>query len=1140
MSEQILTSEDGRYFVNHSDKVFFREEISWEWLGEALQKSENAYRKWLFQCLLAPKCDIPQHVLYSGKRGLVRSNGATYPTILSRTEKSSKSATKFHYIKRPAVFLDWLWENGKISKKCRKKPQRFSRLCRFEDLVLDMSIGDLEKMLKDTIVEPETRVSLSSAFFETSLEANFEALSDALRSQKYRQTPDQWFQSIFEYCVTASFDKPNRVKAKRERLVKMAARHFCFYVASLGKAYLPATTLLGAKSQLAFTYTSIMRPFALTHFAKDRAQELIAAATYLKNGFNGQRQISTAECLTLFCATNYTTSQEFAPEVLNLVQIACTKTEIANNMRPYFYGILDHHSVDQNTKRHWDTILTGRNSRAIDDPLFLFRGEPSHVRAVMPVQVRNFEKNSGTTYPKEIDVAILYWADLLEDLGRQLPRGDLGSYFQSVTTWLTYLCTLPAPDRPKSIGDVERYQHITNANDATLQTFKSFLNDIGVEPRARLRDLHQAFELWINDQPTPFPNPIDPSKDWKNSSKGWRTSRRSIPSLIIETLIEENARECRAGEPYRLYRQWKAESKRTTIDRIDGKSPEEVIPAVPAVLDCILNFGMRSSSARWIDSGQGDQYVVDPDTLEQTPNPSDHAQSGVRNGVIQRQQIGPEHFVLSLLLTKNKTLNVHEIPYFPRKLAERLLFIKERQNRYNPISSPIYAVENTTTSNNLESEPVVWPLFRDPASSEIRPISANKLHEWWRRLLRHCEPIVHAKRQKLLGDEIARYKFFSRHGIPIWDIHSIRVAVVTALLEMGVPPTVVQNLVGHKSPIMTLHYQSIEAGKVHATLANALEARRMSAVEAIAEATNEEELRQALETTLGGLAIGSSGAGVFDAAARVFKTSKSLQQNPGALAVFSHGVCPGGLCDQGGKKFGNTHLPVHRQKACSRCRFRITGPAFLGGLEQNANILMSEIGASLKKEEELNKEILELSRANRPSAAIEYRVTQERNFRDEIYSDWAAEVTTILKCLELLSSQTQDKELPAIPNDVTMTIAEDERLHLLQKIMNGKKSIAGASFDIPNGLEAERNEILLDIAKHDAEFTKYLISLPREQRNEAFNEFGEMVCSLATEADKEPEEAFIAHLKSVQAGSKLYKRPDVVRDKEVGDKSASK
>jgi hypothetical protein len=819
--------------------------------------------------------------------------------------------------------------------------------------------------------------------------------------------------------------------------------------------------------------------------------------TYLSVAHKGQRQVRVADFLIWFSCANYGKFSDFSPEFLQLVQVATPGEK--NNVRPYLSAILKFHDADKMEAKRWDNLLAGRNSKSFaKTPFDLFTMQPEMARSVMPVQVRNYEAKTGLRFPNGFGEDILGWVATLKHLISQLPRNNLNQVNQSSVSWVTYLTTLPVNIRPQGFRDVERNTHIEGQYG-----YKRFLENAELEVRQKLRDIHQLMKIWARNEPDSPVLPIRSEIDWKSRKKSFRTKRKALPQIVVETLLDENARECSQNRPYALYRDYARAKGRGSTLTYGGRSPEEEIPSVAAVIDCILHLGMRSSSARFLDSGEADEYTVDVDTVAETPNTSQLATEGVQNGFLQRMKVGPNDWVPSFLMLKNKTTDVHEVPYAPKSLIRRLQYILERQRALNPIQEPVYAVEKDEETQNLEDVQLIYPLFRNPDNLENKPVSYARVAIWWRELLKHCEPIVHRKRQETIGEDCEKINFFDVSGSPMWDIHSIRVTVVTALLEMGVSPTIVQHLVGHKSPVMTLHYEAINAEKISKTLTQALEQRRLEASEAIGNARTEEELEDALGTMLGGVATEFSGSDYKLPSLSAFATGNKIKDGPGAFSVFSHGVCPGGDCAQGGEKKGPFYLGVHRDKACSRCRFRITGPAFLAGLELNANILMSEIAESTRKETALNKELLELNKAGKPAAWLESRLAHERDFRDELWADWAAEASTIRECILMQAGKVKD--LPALPEKIAVRFEEKGRLSMFQDLIEKSGAITGSIADLPIGYEDIRDRMLWDIAT-ECNVAKHLIQLPKTQRDKALNDFGRLVCERAESQGVEPEE----------------------------------
>lgn len=1093
----ILETESGRYYINGSERVIARTKVTWDAIFQALNRAEEEWRNWLFEGLLTP---FNEHVA-DPLSGFQKSTDDESNELTFRVYSEYGSQKKYRFISRTFVYFEWMIRNGHVTNDFTSRGNertRFPKGFDVKDTLDFLSDSDIKDMWKSILIDKDTRIPLNSGYLESSLEYDLDHIRQLSKANLNSVDPLEFLNRLWNDGIGAASDN------KINKMQKHAKLRFLAQFSGDGEILLPARALAENAQNLAFIFTGFIRRYAIISLSGERLEEIIIGTNHLAVAHNGGRQLRTIDFLIMFCSGNYGSSSDFAPEFLVLAQTATAG--LKNNLRPYFQGIRDIHELSSDDFREWDARLKGRNSLAMSGGPFAMFQEPSRlVKAAQPVQVSNYEKKTGLKFPTSFDQGIIEWTQLLEEYVRKLPRSNAGNAYESSKLWVTYLTTLPISERPRNFAEIERDHHIKNDNEQG-KTYVRFMDANGLDHRVRLRDLHQIMKIWQSEQKTRVYLPINPETDWTNPAKSFRTKRKAIPTIIVETLIEENARECSNGIPYTMYRDW-IEQRRApgSIHTFDGERADAKIPSVPAVIDCILHLGMRSSSARWLDTGQADEFTVDYEAVEETINSSSDATAGVRNGFLQRMQVGPNQWVTSFLMLRNKTVSVHEIPYAPDNLIKRLLIIAELQNSFNSLGAPIRAVEDEKTTNNIEEIALVFPLFRDPSNAQSKPVSYGKVAAWWSELLKRCEPIVNAKRKEYYGDDCDYYDFFDSRGKPLWDIHSIRVTVVTALLEMGVSPTIVQHLVGHKSFVMTLHYEAVESGKINAAITQALEARRIAAANAIASARCENELDDAMETVMGGFASSVSGNGFRDATRFAFANGKSLKSSPGAFSVFSHGICPGGDCGQGGDKQGAFHLPVHRDKACSRCRFRITGPAFLAGLEMNANILMNEISDSARKEEQLNAELLELNRAGTPAAVLESRLEKEREYRDEIWADWAAEYQTIKECLDLAQTKDSSDNHPALPADISVHFSERGHLPMLQNIIGKSNMISGGHFDVPPGLEEVRNEMLWDIAIKSGDVAQYLITLDKGERSTALHDFGELVCKHFDEFGEDPE-----------------------------------
>lgn len=1099
-----LRTESEQFIINVSDRIIARSELSWATLFKKIDQCEELWRSWLFSGLTSPYRDLAADVM-SG----IQTNNAfkDEKTTTFKVFSNYGNQVKLKHLKRHFIFFDWMQSRGYFDEKSinPSNTSRGTQRTRFPknfaaiETILELSEKEYRDAWTFILLEPETRVSLLENSLEDSLRFDFEYLRGRAKANIQLQQPIEFLNTLFDEALAIEPSSPAK-RVRKHSILRFLALSSCN-----DELFLPASRLAQSSDTIKNTFSGFMKSFAYRHMTGCRLNEINQAMIYLTTAHKGQRQVRLVDFMLWFCAGNYGSSEKFAPEFLKLMQTATAGEK--NHIAPYLNAIREFFDIERQEFKNWEHKLRSRHSLAhIESPLDFFTKQSALIKKSMKVQVQNFEKKTGSHFPDKFDEGIHLWTQIIEELIRKLPRRTVNQAYESGKLWIMYLSTLDLESRPKDFSTLDRKNHFLGPKG-----YFHFLKMNDLEPRQRLQDLHQIMKIWAAELGVDYNLPLKPGIDWKNKKKTYRTKRKAIPELIVQTLIEENSRHCVEGIPYKLYRDWiKERGTGGSVQNINGVQIDAIIPSVPAVIDSILHLGMRSSSARFLDSGQADEYSIEVDTLKEIQNSSNEASPGTRNGFLQRLQVGANEYVASFLMLRNKTTDIHEIPYAPKDLIKRLALIAQLQDEFNPIDTPTRATDDDTMMNNIDHVPLIFPLFRDPSNPSNKPISYEKVSNWWRQLLRKCEPIVHERRKSAIGQECDKIDFFDTSGSPIWDIHSIRVTVVTALLDMGVPPTIVQHLVGHKSPLMTLHYQSIENSKISRSLREALEQRRLAAANAIANAESEDDLERIIQEVLGGVAHIASGQDYKEATSYAFASSKSLKNSPGTFSVFSHGICPGADCAQGGIKKGSYYFGVHRDKACARCRFRITGPAFLGGLELSANSLMFEISESLRKEENLNKELLKRSKSGLPNANLESRVSQELEFRDELWADWAAEYKTILECMSMLERPSSNN-LPAIPGDVHIALSEKGRLPMVQTLLDCSDLILGSGLDLPDGVNEIRDSMVYEIALQDGEISNYLVSLPIEAKEEAIKRFARLICRKSEELELDPKEVVTKH-----------------------------
>jgi hypothetical protein len=443
------------------------------------------------------------------------------------------------------------------------------------------------------------------------------------------------------------------------------------------------------------------------------------------------------------------------------------------------------------------------------------------------------------------------------------------------------------------------------------------------------------------------------------------------------------------------------------------------------------------------------------------------------------------------------------VPFSDPDTVAHFLQIRDLQILYNPIQNPIKASNDNLAKQygkkNLLTE--VFPVYRDPNSWTARPPTPSTIHHFWTALLTHCQPIVNAKLGRTRPDDMI---YLVVNGKSCWDIHSLRVTTISILLDYGVDPCIVAELVGHKSIMMTWHYKDRHAAKVYRALLEAFNRRTKDLVSAIKNATSKEQLDELLKKALGELfSLRPDNVGL--------QTLKSVAfGNPGPhYELFAHGLCPGGDCKTGGQLHKNAYQAVWRDRACSQCRYRITGPAFLPGLVHRLNALMIEIKASMDKEAELNALVEQCEGDGRSPSRFRELVAGERERRDNLFAEWCAELQTIRSCIGLEESANGSSSLPVVmgltADEWTMQTETVHQLVLMHSVVKDAQLITGAVYEVPTGLRERRDTILLEVARLN-DISPFFYSLPPDRRRRALDAFGDLLCAHA------PDDSVIQHL----------------------------
>jgi hypothetical protein len=270
-------------------------------------------------------------------------------------------------------------------------------------------------------------------------------------------------------------------------------------------------------------------------------------------------------------------------------------------------------------------------------------------------------------------------------------------------------------------------------------------------------------------------------------------------------------------------------------------------------------------------------------------------------------------------------------------------------------------------------------LFSDATAKRqgrAKPIRRGHVEPLWNRVCVELEERVYSQGIKLPTGEHIRFTRLVEnkgiyHPLNLFPLHSLRVSLLTLFaLEGGVPLVYLSKLLaGHARLLMTIYYIKPGIIEMTQTMDEAMNRIGNSEIEAevrwLAEAAdrNLEERtvyndRAALDAVLGG--------------------------RPGAGWILDNkGVCPVGRarCDDGGPiLYGKDRKDRRAYGAvpggagnCVRCRFFITGPAFLPGLVAHQNLLLYRFGDLGRRYQETDERISKLkdylTNAAEPTAA---------------------------------------------------------------------------------------------------------------------------------------------------------------------------
>lgn len=670
--------------------------------------------------------------------------------------------------------------------------------------------------------------------------------------------------------------------------------------------------------------------------------------------------------------------------------------------------------------------------------------------------------------------------------------------------WLIYLMELEPDEAPKDFQTIIRMDHIHDLRGHNTRTFWNFLNSYFPEDNADMGNraistLRKAFHLAALRDGFNGANPIDAKLDRIGagySQKSDVTHRKPLELGAWEIIVRKNRE-----NDYGFARSLGPARCHYTLRNPDTGEYELVFwPAEAIAVDTLLNSGMRQISGTWADSGEGDAMSIDRENMQLIPNTHPSATPlrqecflqlvdlpGVGNGKIFGQRVGI-----------NKMGKPYVIPWVDEGVVEGFYRMLDLQTKYNPISKSVKPIKDRTrdvSRANPELYPDIFPLFRDPDSNGNKAISPTKVLSYWKDLLHYCQADVNA----LFGQE---YPLITDDGI-VFDLHSLRVTMVTNLLEAGVSPQIVQDLVGHATWMMTWHYNAKRSTRMNLGIQEAM-AKRAEAHARLAARDKDAIEEYAAEAVVPDFVQDHVGADML----RKYNSRRDLPP----FEIFLHGICPGGSCSTGGERNGRRFMPVWRERACSGCRYRVTGPKFMHGIQNKINNLLGELRLSEQRARDLSQQIeeeeLQTGKENHALRSLQH---SENRFKNRLTEELAKEVNIqkivheVATAAKTAGVSAEDILLPASTDfdltNVSYGFTEVHEFELFYTLTKETRLLPAAILETAQGVAAHMKKLLKAVLRNHS-LAELMTPLTDREETDASLLIGEHLLELYPEANQ--------------------------------------
>lgn len=559
-------------------------------------------------------------------------------------------------------------------------------------------------------------------------------------------------------------------------------------------------------------------------------------------------------------------------------------------------------------------------------------------------------------------------------------------------------------------------------------------------------------------------------KDWTWAQQATDSDKGGSWFVVDESIIDRNDPDC-------VYR-----TRRTSWYERNTKGVSDVVyelwsPVMSVALLTKLLLPLRTYQVRMLDSGEMDteKYVQETRTEQgkwiknDSPLSQGNENYPFTKGVLRKFKNTESNIDMTgFFINTNKTADInkdedkkgYEIPWQNEEIQYWLAKLRDWQQKYNPVAKPTPWTELTKKHLGhvkdikiLKQMGATTFLFRNASCSneEHLPIAESLIDTLWYKLLSELQEEVNKD-----SNTNKPIIFLKNKATTFYPLHSLRVSLITAYaLEGGVPIQILSKMVaGHSTLIMTLYYT--KPGISYTTdilneADNKLNEKKIESYERFLRDNGIEEIQ-------------NNSACNDNVAYEAFVNAR--ESGGASIIVGNKGICPKGNfgCDCGGVfinedtgKITYGPVPGYPEMNCVRCRWFITGPAFLPGLVHHINVLGYKIHETSKrmlefqdKLEELEDEKKYCKRNNiiftKENELLKYTefTKQEVLKNNELSIDYSSTYRLISKCIQLAQNTPSDDEesvqlvTTASENDIRLFVRNAKsEFEQLQVICNG-------------------------------------------------------------------------------------------------------